>query len=423
MLLLWWWFVSIAVMAAFSHEEGVSILVPNDTARDAWVSQQSGRVQFPAKVGVFETQAAAIASLGYLRPIMGELFESQTESVYMYSVPEPQLVLDENHGDERWQDVSDEKAQEFADASKCAHVKGRYAMVTPKILVKQGHPLVEFIRSVVPDLHAWDDFTMFSGCRGTSTAIHFDRGENHFVQLRGRKTFYLFPPDLLASFYLAPTGHVHCRQSMVVPRNLHLPVSIRKFPRIARGQGMVWTFTLDAGESLKIPPYWLHYVQSDSDDSLGMAIRDEFNTTCRDTIEKLPLPFESYWSIERNVRTMVRFIQELLGKDDKVRVLFERWQASVPHAMAVFKHISPESVNEEELDETKVVQYAHILLHEYRSCLEGSMPSEAVFDYLLMEYIDSCVLTIFPTSEQAVWFVTQMLPSLMENQQQAVCDG
>jgi len=77
------------------------------------------------------------------------------------------------------------------------------------------------------------------GSKGSTAAIHHDPFENFFVQIYGRKRFYLFPPSESSNLALHPKTHPKNRQSQV---NLNAHASDteldRLFPNLRKARGI-----------------------------------------------------------------------------------------------------------------------------------------------------------------------------------------
>ena len=43
--------------------------------------------------------------------------------------------------------------------------------------------------------------SIWIGSKGVTTRLHYDIPNNLFVQIKGRKTFYIYPPSLNLKFY------------------------------------------------------------------------------------------------------------------------------------------------------------------------------------------------------------------------------
>eukprot|EP01047_Picozoa_sp_COSAG01_P014320 COSAG01_NODE_695_length_14201_cov_10.521875_6_plen_109_part_00 len=92
--------------------------------------------------------------------------------------------------------------------------------------------------------------------------------QNFFVQLHGRKRFFLLPPAAAVFLYTFPRLHPSYRQ---VQTDLAAPASFtalaQDFPRLHRlleskrtlGKELdALEFVLEPGDVLYIPPYWFH---------------------------------------------------------------------------------------------------------------------------------------------------------------------
>ncbi len=102
--------------------------------------------------------------------------------------------------------------------------------------------------------------------RGTITVgLHFDAAENLNIQIRGRKSFTLYPPEI-SGFYPMPmfsqTAHISrvFRDGPTLDRT--------RFPRFDPGKGR--EVVLEEGEILYLPAYWWHQVTSLGDVNINL---------------------------------------------------------------------------------------------------------------------------------------------------------
>ncbi|XP_056145065.1 HSPB1-associated protein 1 homolog [Lampris incognitus] len=100
--------------------------------------------------------------------------------------------------------------------------------------------------------------TLWIGTEGANTPCHLDTyGCNLVLQVEGRKTWHLFPPEDTASMY--PT-RIPYEESSVFSQVDVLRPDLRRFP--AFGRAKAHTVTLHPGEVLFVPRHWWHYVES-----------------------------------------------------------------------------------------------------------------------------------------------------------------
>merc|ERR1712216_566798 len=85
-------------------------------------------------------------------------------------------------------------------------------------------------------------------------------GQNIFLQLRGRKSFLLFPP-LLGAASLAPFPLAHPRDRSARVR-LDRPPHVARWPHLAQAQGAGLRVLLEPGDGLFLPYGWWHHVES-----------------------------------------------------------------------------------------------------------------------------------------------------------------
>lgn len=95
---------------------------------------------------------------------------------------------------------------------------------------------------------------LWLGSAGVSTAAHYDRKHNLFLQVSGRKRFVLLPPSAHRHLRLYPRWHGSQRQS-----RLHLPEWLARAPASTSG---AFEVALGPGDLLFLPALWLHHVES-----------------------------------------------------------------------------------------------------------------------------------------------------------------
>lgn len=94
--------------------------------------------------------------------------------------------------------------------------------------------------------------------RGTITVgLHFDAAENLNIQIRGRKSFMLYPPGV-SGYYPFPMFSQTAHISRVFREGPDLDAA--RFPRFDPGKGQ--EVILEEGEILYLPAYWWHQVTS-----------------------------------------------------------------------------------------------------------------------------------------------------------------
>eukprot|EP00948_MAST-09A_sp_MAST-9A-sp1_P003111 g3111.t1 len=116
---------------------------------------------------------------------------------------------------------------------------------------------------------------LWAGSSNLTAPLHYDSFNNLVVQIKGSKTFYLFPPKFLSSVSLYPKLHVKHRQAQL---NLNDP-DFDRFPlaRTMLNEGRA--ITLHPGQALFIPKLWLHQVKIEDGEkqSSDGIVEDESN--------------------------------------------------------------------------------------------------------------------------------------------------
>ncbi len=94
---------------------------------------------------------------------------------------------------------------------------------------------------------------LWIGAAGCITPLHFDHVHNFLLQVSGKKTFVLYPPQDSRYLYVNPKVR---HTSMV---DLEQP-DLDRHPLLLRTSPM--EITLEAGDLLYMPPRWWHHVRS-----------------------------------------------------------------------------------------------------------------------------------------------------------------
>ena len=261
-----------------------------------------------------------------------------------------------------------------------------------------------FLNRLVPNSRL-GQFTMFGSCNGSGTSLHFDREPNQFLQLGGTRRFQIFPPQYLSKVHIAPVHHPHHRQSLIQDENFQFILKEEDDDDEVDEQGG-WDVELSAGEALFIPPFFLHRVISTSDDSLGMAIDvNSSDPLLMNQLTRFPLPFERDWDNDKLIASVSAYIEKVLSNHRLAQDFKLRWEMCT---------ILPESDNGRFHSRRHVLLPEHTLkkIHEYairfRSELDklvADCKTKQNAEYLLIEYSDRVVWTMFHNASRVVDFV------------------
>ncbi len=126
------------------------------------------------------------------------------------------------------------------------------------------------------------------------TRLHYDGEINFFYQVRGRKEFLLLPPSELRKAALFPYLSELSRQAGVDNDDVAGgPVDAALFANVSFVR-----VTLEAGQLLFLPPFWLHRVAALSDLSVSVNAWSDVEEmfTFDEVLPKIVLPFELSWS-------------------------------------------------------------------------------------------------------------------------------
>jgi len=114
---------------------------------------------------------------------------------------------------------------------------------------------------------------LWIGSKGNITPLHYDRCHGILCQLKGTKTLTLFRPKDTRYLYQksAETGRSHTTH-LIVERLIDEKTSqseLQKFQKVKRAKP--YTFILNEGECIYIPPGWWHHVVH-NDNSISVTL-------------------------------------------------------------------------------------------------------------------------------------------------------
>jgi lysine-specific demethylase 8 len=113
---------------------------------------------------------------------------------------------------------------------------------------------------LLPDIQIWHRTlvggpNLWLGSAGVETQLHYDEGINIFAQIYGTKKFVVYPPGESHKLYPHQSGSTLSRVDFNNP-------DLEVFPKFGDAKELV--ITVGAGEILLLPPFWWHYVESQS---------------------------------------------------------------------------------------------------------------------------------------------------------------
>lgn len=123
---------------------------------------------------------------------------------------------------------------------------------------------------------------------------HYDSMHNIYVQLIGRKTFFLNRPEDLTTARLHPRLHPSYRQSQCL-----LDQPCEEYDRAIAERTIV--AALHPGDVLYLPPYWLHRVQAVDVSVSYNAWCDSYEYALMEDLFSLAIPLDTSWGkLERS---------------------------------------------------------------------------------------------------------------------------
>lgn len=122
----------------------------------------------------------------------------------------------------------------------------------PKLAAEMALPFLP--AALNPNARLW------VGRGGNRTPMHYDAYHNMACLLAGKKRFVVVPPEHLRDLYIGSLSKTP-GGSPVSMVNFRSPDHDR-FPRYAKAMESAEVIDLDAGETLFLPAFWFHYVES-----------------------------------------------------------------------------------------------------------------------------------------------------------------
>ena len=200
-------------------------------------------------------------------------------------------------------------------------VHGGYFALTQAV-TRESTPLVEHLMlgavfrkadvkpvptsSRMPRSPPTKDVTRLWVGRGTITHTHIDESRNFYTQIRGEKTFRLWPPRAHRALRLFPESHPAYRQAQA---------TLREAPP-------AWEVTLRAGDTLYIPPLHFHHATAGAADlSISVSVwRESAVQRLRRRMLAHRMPSEVISKCRERPRTGGAKPDELLAETQRQRI-------------------------------------------------------------------------------------------------------
>lgn len=177
-------------------------------------------------------------------------------------------------------------------------------------------PLKLFEQSDAPDVLAARDSStnIWISRGGIAAGAHYDPTHNFFAQISGEKNFLVFAPDLASELKLHPFFHPRDRQVQLPDRGS------AGINGTAGGSAALaiapFEATLNAGEILYLPPYWLHRVEavgtSISVNVWSSSLEGAFNRFIHS--HKLPMVTDECDSQACRLRVLAQYVRQLVSQ-------------------------------------------------------------------------------------------------------------
>ena len=157
---------------------------------------------------------------------------------------------------------------------------------------------------------------LWLGQRGVVAAAHYDSSHNYVLQVFGRKTWALWPPDALPALRLHPATHPSRRQTRLQLVGRGNASEAPPLPPAVR-------VTVAAGEVLYVPPFWAHAVHSDTHSLSLSVLSPSWEEATFARVKNAPLPFGRVptgdGGGEARAVAAAALLRELLGRADALR--------------------------------------------------------------------------------------------------------
>jgi hypothetical protein len=154
------------------------------------------------------------------------------------------------------------------------------------------------------------------GGRGSNMRAHYDAMHNFHVQIQGQNRFLLYPPSHWRYLYLHPRLHASHRYSQVNPDDYNRKeYPLYEFANKISDSGP-FEVTLEEGNILYVPPYWIHEVESVGP-KISIAVNvwtDSEENEAFELFMRAPLPFEDNWTPAQKRFGVRQFIKRTLNR-------------------------------------------------------------------------------------------------------------
>ncbi|KAL1528792.1 hypothetical protein AB1Y20_010117 [Prymnesium parvum] len=190
------------------------------------------------------------------------------------------------------------RAGAFFDASPASRLYCSASLAKLGPVARDVAPLLPF---AVAEVAGSDiDPIVWLGTAHVITQAHYDTSHNFFIQLVGRKRFWVWPPSSYNALRIFPSRH-----------SLHRQSSLSSLPAAATAQP--FEVTLSPGDVLYLPPFWFHHVEALDHFSVSVAVWSESAEAHRkELIDTLALPWEADWALERIAAAASAYVRSLL---------------------------------------------------------------------------------------------------------------
>ena len=192
-------------------------------------------------------------------------------------------------------------------------------------------PVLQALAATSKEGHA--SAAIWLGSAGASTPLHYDTSHNVYAQLSGNKTAVLLPPSAAALARLYPSLHPGYRQAQLQPElQQRHGTEISRSPAAKLGAKAL-VVTLQPGDVLVLPPYWLHRMEAGAG---AVAASVSWWVTAEDFLltqkaYQARIPFERDWPVGKRTAAVFALLRLVH------REINRRWPAAEPNGAPLLR--------------------------------------------------------------------------------------
>ena len=166
------------------------------------------------------------------------------------------------------------------------------------------------IESALVGMNDFAQANVWLGCAGVTAQLHYDSSYNFYTQIFGQKMFILFPPGYADCVDLEPVAHPSYRQSQMMDLATLTSSQLNSLQECGarRGLGAPKHVTLQPGQTLFLPAFWLHYVRACTTSISVNVWTNSHSLGVADELMRHPVPVELSWTIDQFFGGFVAYV-------------------------------------------------------------------------------------------------------------------